>query len=170
MNIDYFSAQMAQNARRIQTLVEGVSDEQARWKPNPESWSILEVVNHLHDEEREDFRVRLDHILHKPDQPWPPIYPQEWVTERRYNERDLHESLTSFLRARQDTLAWLGTLGTPDWERTAPAPWGAPMSAGNMFAAMVAHDLLHLRQLVELHWAYTAEQFRPYQPGYAGDW
>ena len=46
----------------IQAVLAGVDAEQARWKPDADSWSILEVVCHLVDEEREDFRTRLDHI------------------------------------------------------------------------------------------------------------
>jgi hypothetical protein len=34
----------------------------------------------------------------------------------------------------------------------------------------VAHDLLHMRQLVELHWAYTMTKGDPYRTGYAGTW
>jgi hypothetical protein len=51
-------ALLAQQAQSIMQLVSRVSDEQARWKPEADSWSILEVVNHLYDEEREDFRTR----------------------------------------------------------------------------------------------------------------
>ena len=64
MDFEKLVEQMALNAGRIGALVEGVSEEQARWKPAPEVWSILEVMHHLWDEEREDFRVRLNLILH----------------------------------------------------------------------------------------------------------
>lgn len=75
MNLDHLTAQMANQAETIRSLTEGVSDEQARWKPDAESWSILEVVNHLYEEERDDFRTHLGCILHHPDQPWPNINP-----------------------------------------------------------------------------------------------
>ncbi|MGH2628909.1 MAG: DinB family protein, partial [Anaerolineales bacterium] len=104
-------ALMERDAERIKLFVEGVSDDQARWKPNPESWSILEVTCHLGDEEREDFRTRLDIILHRPEAPWPPIDPREWVAERKYNERDLGGSLASFLSERRASLEWLRGLG-----------------------------------------------------------
>jgi hypothetical protein len=39
-----------------------------------------------------------------------------------------------------------------------------------MFAAWVAHDLLHIRQLVELHYGWTTQQLQPYDAGYAGEW
>ncbi len=99
MDIDCFFSQVADNARRIRVLAEGISDDQARWKPDLDSWSILEVVNHLLDEEQEDFRVMLDLAVHRPDEPRPRIDPQAWMMERRYNERDLGESLQGFRRA-----------------------------------------------------------------------
>ena len=169
MEIDHFITQMADDAQRIRVLVEGISDEQARWRPDPDSWSILEVVNHLLDEEREDFRVLLDLALHRPDEERPRIDPGGWVTERGYNERDLGESLQGFLAARKESLAWLRGLSSPDWEAVCQAPWG-PIRAGDVFAAWVAHDLLHIRQLVELHWAYTTRQLQPYKVEYAGEW
>jgi hypothetical protein len=169
MDIAPFFSQMAENAERIRLFTEGVSDAQARWKPSAEAWSILEVINHLYDEEREDFRVRLDIFLHQPDVPLPPIDPQDWVTTRKYNGRDLAESVNNFLAERQNTLAWLRNLENPNLETIYTSPFGS-MSAGDMFAAMVSHDLLHLRQLVELHWAYTAKQLAPYQGAYAGEW
>ena len=49
MELDHFISEMADNAKRIRALAEGVSSDQARWKPDPDSWSILEVVNHLLD-------------------------------------------------------------------------------------------------------------------------
>jgi hypothetical protein len=169
MNLDRFVSQMADQARTIQSLVTGISSEQARWKPAPDSWSLLEVINHLADEEEGDFRPRLDITLHRPDQPWTPIDPGGWVTERRYNERELDGSLDRFLRLRQDSVRWLRGLASPNWAASYEAPWG-PIRAGDLFAAWVAHDLLHTRQLVELHWAYTLQQVSPYRVRYAGDW
>lgn len=169
MEIDPFLTQMADNAQRVRALAGGVSDEQVRWKPDPDSWSILDVINHLLDEEREDFRVMLDLALHRPDEPRPGINPGAWVTERAYNERNLGESLQGFLAAREESLAWLRGLSSPDWEAVYQAPWG-PIRAGDVFAAWVAHDLLHIRQLIELHWAYTTRQLQPYKVEYAGEW
>lgn len=169
MELNRFISQMTANAQRLRALAEGVSAEQARWKPDRDSWSILEVVNHLRDEEQEDFRVLLDLALHRPNAPRPEIAPQAWVTERRYNERDLGESWQGFVGAREAALIWLQGLSAPDWEATYQAPWG-PIRAGDIFAAWVAHDLLHMRQLVELHWAYTLRRVEPYKPDYAGDW
>lgn len=169
MNLEYLTAQMANRAEAIRSLVQGVSDEQARWKPDPETWSLLEVIVHLADEEREDFRARLDCILHHPDEPWPSIDPPGWVTERRYNQRDVQESLDSFLHAREESLAWLRGLSTPNWEPGHAVPDGG-ITAGDMLASWMVHDLLHMRQLVELHRAYTLRLVYPHSADYAGPW
>jgi hypothetical protein len=169
MDSDRLVLQMLEDGERVRVLVQEVSDQQARWKPDPDSWSILEVVCHLLDEEREDFRVRLDHTLHRPDEPWPPIDPGGWVTARAYNQRDPEESLARFLSERAASIAWLRGLSAPDWEATFEAPWG-PIRAGDIFASWVAHDLLHMRQLLELHWAYVRAEMEPYKPDYAGEW
>lgn len=169
MNLETLCTRLAHNAEAIRSLVQGVGAEQARWKPTPDDWSILEVINHLYDEEIEDFRAHLDHILHRSGQPWPRIDPAGWVTARRYNERELGQSLTGFLEARQESLDWLRNLENPDWAAMAEASFG-PIRAGDMMAAWVAHDLLHQRQLVELMWAYTTRLVAPYEVRYAGDW
>jgi hypothetical protein len=169
MDTAYLLRQLQDNAGRIQALVAGTTQEEARWKPDAKSWSILEVVNHLYDEERQDFRVRLDIILHQPEKDWPPINPEGWVLEREYNQRDLEASLEAFLAERKQSIAWLASLEAVDWETAQPTPWGT-MKAGDMFASWVTHDQLHMRQLVELHRARTEYAGSPYNLDYAGTW
>lgn len=162
--------QLANNGEAIAALVAGVTQEQSQIRPSPQEWSILEVINHLYDEEREDFRQRLDILLHHPGKAWPPINPQGWSTERGYNQRNLTTSLHHFLEERQKSLVWLDELAAPDLQRSEPHPAGGVFHAGDMLAAWVAHDLLHLRQLVELRWFLMNGMVRPYSPDYAGDW
>jgi len=160
---------LKKNAVIIQMLVQGIDNEQARWKPAPDTWSILEVINHLYDEEREDFREHLDLILHRPDQPWSQIDPGGWVTRRQYNTRDLTQSLASYLEEREKSLKWLADLKDADWGADYEMPWGK-LRAGDMLASWVAHDILHTRQLVELRWASMVKDMEPYEVEYAGEW
>lgn len=169
MDLQSIITQLTRQAEAIRALVEDVPHKQARWKPSPDDWSILEVIHHLYDEEIEDFRRHLDHILYHADQPWPRINPGGWVTERRYNEQEPDALLAKFLAARQESLAWLATLGAADWHAAIAMPWGA-LTAGDMLASWAAHDLLHLRQLVELHFAWTRQAVAPYSVEYAGEW
>ena len=169
MDVVYLKRQLALNRDRVAVLARGISEEQARWKPNEDSWSILEVVAHLADEEEFDFPVRLKIILEAEGKTWPEIDPGGWVIEREYNQGDLYESLNRYFNLRNEWLEWLDSLEKPDWDLTYETPVGE-ISAGDMFSSWVAHDLLHLRQLVELHRQYLEEQVPPYMLDYAGDW
>ncbi len=169
MDLNQLISRMSIDADAIQDLVKTVSTEQARWKPAPDQWSILEIINHLYDEEIEDFKTHLDLVLHHPSQPWSAIDPPGWVTERGYNQRDLKTSLDNFMTARMGSLVWLRRLVEPDWDTQYPAPWGT-ISAGDLLVSWAAHDLLHLRQLTELQYAYTRRIAAPYHLDYAGPW
>lgn len=167
MDVQSVVSQMQSQAQAIRALVAGCSEQQARWKPDANSWSVLEVVNHLLDEEREDFRARIDMVLQ--ERTWCRINPGGWVAERGYNQRELASSLQEFLAAREESLKWLLGLGEVDWAKEFQAPFGK-IRAGDFLASWVAHDVLHLRQLVELRWAYLAQVVEPYAVEYAGDW
>jgi hypothetical protein len=168
-NLNYSLERLSNNVSAFKGLMLNVSDEQARWKPSPEKWSILEVVNHLYDEERDDFRTRLDLLLHHRERRWPPINPPLWAIERKYNERQLGESVERFLREREESIEWLKGLNEPDWERQYEHPRGV-ISAGDLLASWLAHDFLHIRQLTRLHWQYLNHIASPYRTVYAGEW
>jgi hypothetical protein len=162
--------QLAAQEAAIAAMLEGWTPEEARWKPDPASWSLLEVACHLLDEEREDFRLRLDLALHNPAVEWPPIHPDSWVTARGYNQRDLGETLAAWRSERQRSLGWLRGLDEPDLGVSRRHPDGFQIRAGDLLAAWVAHDVLHLRQLAELRYALTTRLAEPFSVEYAGDW
>jgi hypothetical protein len=153
----------------IRALLSGITQEESQRKPSPESWSILEVVCHLFDLEREDFREHLDFILHRQSQEYHAIDPQAWIKERHYNEQDFKAMQEKFFAERQKSLEWLKGISGSDWDTTYTSEYGS-VSAGEMFSCWVAHDNLHLRQFVELRRARIENITSPYPLGYAGDW
>jgi hypothetical protein len=68
--------ELTNNTGIIRALLSGISQEEAQIKSNADTWSILEVVCHLYDEEREDFREHLDFILHRQNEEYHVIDPQ----------------------------------------------------------------------------------------------
>jgi len=161
--------ELANSAEMLRTLLTGISQEEAQVKPSRGSWSILEVVCHLYDEEREDFREHLDFILHRQHEEWHPIAPVAWVKLRKYNEQDFKTIQRKFFNERKKSLAWLKSLKKADWNTTYTSKFGS-MKAGAMFASWAAHDNLHIRQLVELRRLFIERITKPYDIQYAGDW
>lgn len=160
----------------LSCAVAEMAPEEARWKPpDPRypagAWSVLEIVNHLVDEEVEDFRARLQSTLRDPTAPWPPIDPERWAVERRYNERNLDESVARLVAERSITTAWLRSLGDGvDWSVAHPHPRIGPIRAGDLLAAWSAHDALHLRQIAKRLYQLTARDAEGFSVLYAGEW
>lgn len=170
LDLNFAIQRFTHNATAIGSLAAGVPEAQARWKPDPESWSLLEVINHLHDEERWDFRLRLDLTLFRPDTEWPPIDPIGWVTERQYNGRDPAESLRNFQNERVKSLEWLHDLRTPNWESGHRFPHGRVLAAGELLGCWLAHDQLHIRQMAQLHHQWLGHLAGADALAYAGPW
>ena len=170
MNTDACISRLSANAEAIEAMLRGITPDQTRWKPANGGWSMIEVINHLRDEEREDFRQRIDYTLHRTQEDWPPIDPEGWVSARTYQERDPEESLHGFLEERRASIDWLRSLGSIDWSTRHVHQSLGSMTAGDLMASWLAHDLLHIRQLARLHFEYLKQDAHPYTTGYAGEW
>ncbi|MDZ4720748.1 MAG: DinB family protein [Roseiflexaceae bacterium] len=170
LEIQPYITRLEAGMHTIEALVRGVPESQARWKPSPGEWSLVEVINHLYDEERDDFRYRIEQTLHHPEQPLAPIDPEGWAIQRRYNERHIEESLLRFLSVRLSSLAFLRQLGDKPWDQLVNHPQLSGLRAGDLLVSWAAHDMLHIRQLNQLHWHYLQAQAVPYRLDYAGEW
>lgn len=158
--------------RIVLAMLEGVSPDEARHKPTGGAWSILEILCHLRDEEVEDFRRRLEHVLTKPaDESWPSIDPTGWAVTRKYQEQDFGAARQRYAAERQASLRWLrGLPADTDWTRAYRHPRFGPLAAGDLLASWVAHDLLHVRQITKRRHERTADLAKPFTVAYAGEW
>lgn len=192
MNAAVLIARLAVTPEALDTLLAGLSDDDWRLRPaartpgpapNPTvapgegptgesrthgGWSILEVVNHLADEEVEDFRARLRSTLEDPAREWAPIDPERAVRDRAYQERDPAESLRRFRAAREESLAWLRALPEPRWDNAKTHPRAGTLHAGDLLASWAAHDARHLQQIAKRLHLLAAHHGAPYSVEYAG--
>jgi DinB superfamily len=169
INIEDILRQLTANAEAMRALVESISDEQAQWKPNPETWSMTQVMEHVYNEERIDFRKHLKEMFSRPPQPWGEFRPEE-----RIPVESCRQALNGFLVEREASLAWLKALGPVDWDTASQAVFSPDevlvLRAGDVLFSWVAHDFLHIRQVNELLFAWNAKEGSPYAVQYAGRW
>jgi hypothetical protein len=83
--------------------------------------------------------------------------------------------LEGFLTEREASIKWLEALKTPEWEVASQWPFGPTgdvtvFKAGDVLLSWVEHDILHLRQMIELLHAWNERQAPPYSLMYAGGW
>lgn len=170
IHLEEIISQMNGNAQAVQALVQTISDEQAHWKPDLETWSMQEVLEHLFNEERIDFRKHLKEIFNFPPQEWAAFDSEELVTTASWRE-----ALQGFLTERNFSTAWLQALQSPDWNATIQSPFEQAgemlvLNAGDILASWAAHDYLHLRQIIELQYAWNVKQSPAFSVEYAGGW
>lgn len=170
MDVDRFVHRMSNASEALNALVSELNPTDARWRPEGGGWSVLEIINHMADEEVDDFRMRLRLTLEDPSQLWPGIDPEGWARQRNYNERDLSESIKRFESARTESLTWLVSLRDPDWSRAHEHPKLGVIRAGDLLAAWCAHDALHIRQIAKRLFQLTQRDAGDYSTGYAGVW
>lgn len=150
-------------------LLSNKSPEEYLWRPAPDKWNLLEITCHLYDEEREDFRARLQHVLETPTSPMPPINPVTWVVERDYAGQDFDTMVSKFLEERENSLAWLSSLVSAPWENVYQHPTLGPLTAKKFLSNWLAHDYLHVRQINRYNYGYLQQQVME-DLSYAGEW
>jgi len=139
------------------------------WKPEPSKWCLLEIVCHLYDEEREDFRTRVKTTLENPGKLPPPIDPVGWVKARKYTEQNFEDMTQNFLSQRTTSVKWLKSLKTPKWENADSHQELGDLSAEHFLANWLAHDYLHFRQINRLQFQYLKHTSGK-DLSYAGNW
>jgi len=151
----------------ISRLVDAVHGAVLRSRETEGRWSPLEILAHLLDEEREDFRPRAQAASER-RRIETRIDPVGWVGQRAYNSKDPAQVCRDFAGERQVSCAWLRQLDLGLLEAALDDPQLGRMRCGDFIAAWRLHDLLHLRQLSTALAVLTARQLEGWKVDYAG--
>jgi hypothetical protein len=169
MDQDYIIDELEENQKTFKALLGKVSAELINWKPAPDKWNLLEIVCHLYDEEREDFRTRVRSVLEDPRKPLPRFDTHQWVIDHEYSKQDYFHKLLTFLTERDESVRWLRSLDEPPWDNVHHHPKLGKMSAELFLNNWLAHDYLHIRQINKNKYLFLREHAST-KLDYAGDW
>jgi hypothetical protein len=169
MKEKYIITELHRNADVFKKLLNNVPEEIYLWRQNEKKWCMLGIICHLYDEEREDFRARVKLVLENPQLPANPINPVGWVTERKYIEQNYNTVLANFLNERNISVEWLNQLKDPIWGNVYTHPKIGDLSAKMFLINWLAHDYLHIRQIIKLKYDYLKE-ISGENLSYAGEW
>lgn len=115
-------------------------------RPEPNEWSLGEILCHLRDSEQEVYLPRLRRVLEEEEPFIPAGNTDAWAEERAYREQDGQQALHDFTAVRLQTLALLRGLSEAQWERKARHAVFGPTNLQELVRFMAEHDRLHLRQ------------------------
>jgi hypothetical protein len=134
----------------VRALTGYLTDEQWRWRPAPDSWSVLEVVAHLRDIEREVYGALLQRVLRE-DAPTMTGHfdASGWARDRRYNDFDPAVTLAEFTGARAGTVEALRAAPSDAVHRTWRDREGTTLTLGVLLHRFANHDAIHLGQIAK---------------------
>jgi hypothetical protein len=130
----------------LQSAVAGLTDEELRWKPAPDKWSVTEVLVHVSDHLIVvSFRIR--EILSGSAARLPAFSQDDWVAGQRANEAEAADVLEAFRSLLVYNGQLLRRLPEADWDKTAVNFKGETVSLLSVIRGFVAHARNHLGQI-----------------------
>ena len=135
---------------QLEELLQNVPPPAWSFRPNPDAWSINEVVVHLADNEAVDF-VRTRLALAGSESPHLPYDEARWARDLDYEREPAPEALAAFSVLRSRTYGLFGRIPDTAWSRPLKGPHDATLTLEERLRSAVEHDELHRSQIQDLH-------------------
>lgn len=132
----------------LRGLMAETSEEDARWKPAPDRFSIAEVLAHLSHSEGHCYRARVDRFLAEEMPEFEPADAQMHLD--RYRNADPEEEFGQFEDQRERNVELLRGLPAAAGNRKALHREAGEITLSQMLHEWALHDLGHIRQVAEL--------------------
>jgi hypothetical protein len=147
-HLDHAIQVLERTPRTLDALLSGLDDSWTMTNEGGETWSAYDVVGHLVHGEHTDWMPRLDIILGDgPDKRFAPF--DRFAQFRDSDGKSLRQLLDEFADARADSVRELRArhLTEADLDRTGIHPKFGTVTARQLLATWVAHDLDHVMQI-----------------------
>ncbi|WP_018757679.1 DinB family protein [Paenibacillus terrigena] len=131
---------------QLVNAVQGLSEEQQKWKPSPEAWSVQEVVSHLVDHSFViSFRIR--DILAGTSAQLPAFGQDAWVSGQHSNRGQLSDVLDAFHAILEYNSLLIERLSDEELEKTGVNFKGETVSIKTIIQGFIRHIQGHLGQI-----------------------
>jgi DinB family protein len=132
----------------LRGLMSEISEEDARWKPAPDRFSIAEVLSHLSHSEWHCYRARVDRFL---AEEMPELEPDDaQMFLEVYKNADPEEAFGHFEDQREINVEMLRSLPAATGNRRALHREAGEITLAQMLHEWALHDIGHIRQIAEL--------------------
>ena len=132
----------------LRGLMAEISEEDARWKPAADRFSIAEVLSHLSHSEGHCYRARLDRFLAEDRPEFEPDDAQMHLDI--YRNADPEEAFGHFEDQRETNIELLRGLPADTGDRKALHRSAGEITLSQMLHEWALHDIGHIRQIAEL--------------------
>jgi hypothetical protein len=132
----------------LRGLMTEISEEDARWKPAEDRFSIAEVLAHLSHSEGHCYRLRIDRFLAEELPAFEADDAQMYLD--LYRNGDPEEDFSHFEEQRETNIELLRGLPADAGNRRARHSEAGEITLAQMLHEWAMHDLGHVRQIAEL--------------------
>lgn len=132
----------------LRGLMAEISEEDARWKPADDRFSIAEVLSHLSHSEGHCYRARLHRFLAEDRPEFEPDDAQMHLDV--YRNADPEEDFGHFEDQRETNIELLRGLPAETGDRKALHRSAGEITLSQMLHEWALHDIGHIRQIAEL--------------------
>ena len=132
----------------LRGLMAGLTDEDARWKPAQERFSVAEVLAHLSHSEGHCYRMRVDRFMAETRPEFKPDDAQMYLD--LYCGADAERAFDQFEDQRETNIEFLRGLPDGVGNRVALHREFGEITLAQMLNEWALHDLGHIRQVAEL--------------------
>jgi DinB superfamily len=132
----------------LRGLMAELDEDDVRWKPAPDRFSVGEVLAHLCHSEGYCYRARLDRFLSETNPEFESDDAQFHL--ELYAQADPEDSFDHFEEQRETNIEFLRELTAEDGARTAIHKKVGTITLSQMLHEWTLHDLGHIRQVAEL--------------------
>jgi Protein of unknown function (DUF664). len=140
----------------LEHLLAGVTEAEIDFRPDPDRFTLREVVAHLADWEP-IWLGRMEVMVQQEDPHLPGYDEGQFALDHDYAHAELAGQLATFREARARTVAFLSALPRAEWTgRTGRHDEWGRVTIYDLAALVCGHDGYHLRQIVEWRAAFAA--------------
>ena len=139
----------------LRSLLMGLPDE-VELEPNPEGWSLKDIVAHLVDAEDIAFVVRIERMLGEERPRIQSIDPPARLVAGGYAARSLAGLLGELARFRAEHASWIAGLSEEQLQRAGEHDSVGEIKVIDIAHQWAAHDMAHLRQIGHMLQSYLA--------------
>jgi uncharacterized damage-inducible protein DinB len=133
---------------RLKAALKGVPKKLLLWTPGPGKWSILEIVAHMRDMERDAYLARYRRILAEENPSLPDIDGDICAIRDDYRSLKLPDLLRDWLRLRKECLKLLKSVKGLRWERVGTHETAGPLTMDAFLRRQaIGNDEAHLAQI-----------------------
>ena len=147
---EYLST-LKETPSQLKGALAGVPKKLQQWNPAPGKWSILQIICHMRDMEKEAYLTRYKRILEEDTPSLPDLDGDTLALERGYQELKLGDVVRDWKSARKESLKLLKRVKGGQWQRVGTHEADGPLTMEELLHRhAVGNDRAHLNQILAI--------------------